>query len=84
VQLLPSGLLRMCLCHVRVKGRVREELEARAVVSTGVEGSRDVGCQVAVAVLSLVVACDLAQQGGCAKFGDGSFAVSGDGGGIVA
>jgi hypothetical protein len=74
----------MRLCHVRVEGRVREMLEARAVVCAGVEGSGNVGGQVAVAVFSLVVARELAQQRGRAEFGDGSFAIAGDGGSVVA
>jgi hypothetical protein len=74
----------MCLCHVRVEGSVCEMLQARAVVRASVEGPWDVRGQVAVAVFPLVIACNLAQQGGGAKFGDRAFAVSRDGGGVVA
>ena len=53
--------MRILLSEVKVKRRVGEVLEARGIVSHGVDRSWEVGDLVAVAVFSLVLAGDVTQ-----------------------
>ena len=76
--------MRIGLCHVSVKGSVREMLQTRTVVSSRILGSWDVGGSMVVAVLALVVAGHLAKVGRRSGCGHRAAVDAGDSGGVVA
>ncbi len=80
---MPGRGLRIALVEMGEEGSVREVLQARGIIRHDVEVSWEVVGEVTVAVLALVAAGEVAEEGGCAVAGDRALVDTGDGRGVV-